>query len=102
MLSQLSETTRVALRLLPIVSALMIGFSVGGWPGILWTLAGMAAMVASLVIDLGLMFLQALGQWLVGDVTLAAFMQQLPELLAGLGIMALRAGVAEAAPAKKK
>lgn len=41
----------------------------------------------------GLLFLQAGFQVLVGDISLAEFLAKLPEMLTGLGLMALRAGV---------
>ena len=41
----------------------------------------------------GLIFLQALVSLLVGDISMVEFFNQLPEMLAGLGFMALRAGV---------
>lgn len=41
----------------------------------------------------GLIFLQALVSWLVGDISMVEFFNQLPEMLGGLGFMALRAGV---------
>lgn len=37
---------------------------------------------------------QAVASWAMGDMTLPALLEQLPELLAGLGLNALRAGVA--------
>lgn len=40
-----------------------------------------------------LMALQALGSWAVGDMSLVELINQLPEILGGLGLMALRAGV---------
>jgi len=39
----------------------------------------------------GLLALQALASWAVGDMTLAQLLEQLPEILGGLGLMALRA-----------
>ena len=40
-----------------------------------------------------LMALQAIAQFAVGDLSLQDFLGQLPEILMGLGIMTLRAGV---------
>jgi hypothetical protein len=37
---------------------------------------------------------QAVVSWLIGDLTLPALLEQLPEILGGLGLNALRAGVA--------
>lgn len=37
--------------------------------------------------------LQAIAQYAVGDLTLTSLLTQLPEILGGLGLMALRAGV---------
>jgi hypothetical protein len=36
---------------------------------------------------------QAVASWAVGDTTLVQLIDQLPEILGGLGLMALRAGV---------
>jgi hypothetical protein len=44
----------------------------------------------------GLIFLQAVVSLLVGDTTMAEFFNQLPEMLGGLGFMALRAGLNDA------
>jgi hypothetical protein len=41
----------------------------------------------------GLLTVQAVASWAVGDITLVALVDQLPEILGGLGLMALRAGV---------
>ena len=41
----------------------------------------------------GLMFLHGLVSWLGGDITVTEFFNMVPEMLAGLGFMALRAGV---------
>ena len=41
----------------------------------------------------GLIFLQAFVSLLVGDITIAEFFNELPEMLGGLGFMALRAGL---------
>lgn len=41
----------------------------------------------------GLIVVQAVAGWLVGDMTLVQFIAELPEILGGLGLMALRAGV---------
>lgn len=38
---------------------------------------------------------QAVAQWAVGDITLTALTEQLPEILGGLGFMTLRASVPE-------
>lgn len=43
----------------------------------------------------GLLVLQALINFAVGDIGLTELATQLPEILGGLGLMALRAGVAE-------
>ncbi len=40
----------------------------------------------------GLMALQAIAGFAVGDITLQQFWQQMPEIIAGLGMMSLRAG----------
>lgn len=40
-----------------------------------------------------LLAMQAVASWSVGDTTLVALVDQLPEILGGLGLMALRAGV---------
>lgn len=42
-----------------------------------------------------LMALQAIALWLVGDSTLNDLISKLPEILGGLGLMSLRAGLAE-------
>ena len=39
----------------------------------------------------GALVIQALASWAVGDMSLTAFLTQLPEILGGLGLMALRA-----------
>lgn len=39
--------------------------------------------------------LQAVVSWAVGDASLAELLQQLPEILGGLGLVTLRAGVEE-------
>lgn len=39
---------------------------------------------------------QALGLWLAGDLALSDFLARLPEILGGMGLMALRAGVDKA------
>ena len=36
---------------------------------------------------------QAVAQWVVGDQTLADLIAKLPEILGGMGLMSLRAGV---------
>jgi hypothetical protein len=41
----------------------------------------------------GLLALQAVVSWAVGDMSLIELAQQLPEILGGLGLMSLRAGV---------
>ncbi len=41
----------------------------------------------------GLLALQAVANWALGDITLSQLLDQLPELLGGLGLMALRAGM---------
>ena len=41
----------------------------------------------------GLLALQAVVQWGVGDLSLADLLAKLPEILGGLGLMTLRAGV---------
>lgn len=41
----------------------------------------------------GLMVVQALAAWGVGDMTLPGLLTKLPELLAGLGFMTIRAGI---------
>ena len=43
--------------------------------------------------------LQAVAQWAVGDASLFELLNRLPEILGGLGLMALRAGIAAAGPA---
>lgn len=43
----------------------------------------------------GLVALQAIASFLLGDITLIEFMEQLPEILAGFGIMTLRAAIPE-------
>lgn len=43
----------------------------------------------------GLMFLSAIGNYLTGDISLAALITQMPDLLTGLGIVTLRAGIAK-------
>lgn len=40
------------------------------------------------------MVIQALAQWAVGDMSLAELIQHLPEIVGGLGLATLRAGVA--------
>jgi len=40
-----------------------------------------------------LIALQAVAQWAVGDIGIVELGQQLPEILAGLGLMSLRASV---------
>lgn len=40
----------------------------------------------------GLLALQAIAAWAVGDMSLAELATKLPEILTGLGLMALRAG----------
>lgn len=40
-----------------------------------------------------LLALQALAAWLVGDASLPELIERLPEILTGLGLMSLRAGV---------
>ncbi len=40
--------------------------------------------------------LQAVAQWVVGDASLVDLVNRLPEILAGLGLMTLRAGIADA------
>ncbi len=40
--------------------------------------------------------LQAVAQWFVGDVSLMELVNRLPEILAGLGLMSLRAGITDA------
>lgn len=42
------------------------------------------------------MALQALGSWAVGDLSLAGLIEQTPEILGGLSIMTVRAGIANA------
>lgn len=37
--------------------------------------------------------LQAVAQWAVGDVSLAELLNRAPEILGGLGLMTLRAGI---------
>lgn len=54
----------------------------GGW------LSGYRTYVLGFVL-----FAQALGQWAVGDRTGVEFLNQLPEILGGLGLMTLRASV---------
>lgn len=39
--------------------------------------------------------LQAIAQWAVGDATLIELLNRLPEILGGLGLMTLRAGMAD-------
>lgn len=39
---------------------------------------------------------QALAQWLAGDLSLSGFLEALPEIFGGMGLMALRAGVEKA------
>lgn len=39
----------------------------------------------------GLLALQAIAQWGLGDMTLAQLIERLPEILTGLGLMTLRA-----------
>jgi len=39
----------------------------------------------------GLLALQAIADWLVGDMSLTQLITQLPEILGGLGLMTLRA-----------
>ncbi len=41
-----------------------------------------------------ILFAQAVVAWLVGDTTLIELGNQLPELIGGLGLMTLRAGMA--------
>ena len=41
----------------------------------------------------GLLALQAIANFAVGDITLTELSAELPDILAGLGLMALRAGV---------
>ena len=43
----------------------------------------------------GLMALQAFASWAVGDTSLQEFLAELPEILGGLGLITLRAGVAK-------
>lgn len=50
----------------------------------------------------GLMVLQAIASFLVGDINLAEFIAELPELLGGLGLMSLRAAVANQAASNGK
>ena len=55
----------------------------------------------------GLVALQAIAAFAVGDINMVEFMNQLPEILAGLGLMSLRAGVSteelvETKPAKNE
>lgn len=40
-----------------------------------------------------IMALQAIAGWALGDTTLAQLIDQLPEILGGLGLMTLRAGM---------
>ena len=42
-----------------------------------------------------LIFAQAAVQWAIGDSSGAEFLSKLPEMLAGLGLMTLRAGIDE-------
>ena len=41
---------------------------------------------------------QAIAQWAVGDLTLVQLIEQLPEILGGLGLMSLRAGISKVVP----
>lgn len=40
-----------------------------------------------------LLILQALGAYAMGDLSLADFINKLPEILGGMGLMTLRAGI---------
>jgi len=44
-----------------------------------------------------LMAAQAVASWALGDTTLPQLLEQLPEILGGLGIMTLRAGIQKGA-----
>ncbi len=44
----------------------------------------------------GILALQAIAQWAVGDASLVELADRLPEILGGLGLMTLRAGVKDA------
>ena len=48
----------------------------------------------------GLLAVTALGQWAVGDLSTQQLFDQLPHVLEGLGLMALRKGVADSAAGK--
>ena len=41
----------------------------------------------------GIMALQAVAQWLTGEIVLQELLAQIPTILTGLGLMTLRAGV---------
>lgn len=43
----------------------------------------------------GLLAIQAVAQFAIGDLTLTDFISKLPEILMGLGLMTLRAGVSK-------